>query len=1028
MPSPVSQRIAATLPHRQRGIALVLVMFVLTVFSLLALAMVFFNNKDLALTDNYTVALDVHNGVNSAVEHAKAVLAADTLTVPKTPLATASSGPSGSWVRLARDDGYEVLYRWKLVDNGAVSTASLPWNAAAARQAAHVTRSATGWQRIVDPLVASHERLTRICRHALNTQTLPEQYADELALTISDAFDANSAVAFLTSDDYTGYEGVFLESVWRGDNRVIPASHIVRQSYFYDIDIVSDPLNTFKAFTIAESEPWYDPVTGTTNTRVRLSNSVHTPERNAEWHAFTVLWQLVYPHRFIPHAWQGVTAYSVLECGGHKDRLLVLDNDTNSLYFAGYPLPECGRNRYIILDLCDDYSTPGCVSTKRPLSDIWFVTGLVHEATYRVRIQHDSDATTPGFIPLNGRFTPEPDAGTDSWYTITAARGQASEGFHAFRIDMQPGNRIISLCMMQSDVFAFRNTGCHDLYVSGWHWVRHTPEHIRQSYAFNSCCSRNTDPRYPDHDTFTIKPGEPWYWATDLYSLPPEVQNHISWIPLEDAGIEFKIQKSAIVPSPLGGWAWKLSINLHPDFLWVPDMWRTALCFLASKNNRPSPTPYRVIENTASELLIHAGHEEYARLCKPPEGSHIWLGSLVRSTIRQPSKCENAYGHVCVPVPQLPRTPPRRHWFSPQRLLSHPVRQSATYGHQSCSPLISSRINMTPVIQSISPEPDVRRSLVSALDDHIAPIGQWLVPDTGTVARGWIYTDVTLAQTAPRQWKIAHSAVPVPDNFWKNSEIYIPVSGTRYRIVTSRAGHLAVDHSIPGTGIARACISPGFMSPMFRAISNRTESIFTWSVPASCTFPCRMCLYGFHVPSTNRPPRFSVSFWNWRSHQWIPSCITNEYNQQDIIPLGRVPSSCLSGTRTVRTKITAEGSQCWIKGMYAVSPLTVGNVSIATAPSAVLQESLGIDSTTARALSTTWHSDPRTIYADPGMQALLARCATRSDGYTVGFSVTILRNGRLVGTRSGSALLLRSWQDTGTGLEPRVRCASLILH
>jgi hypothetical protein len=182
------------------------------------------------------------------------------------------------------------------------------------------------------------------------------------------------------------------------------------------------------------------------------------------------------------------------------------------------------------------------------------------------------------------------------------------------------------------------------------------------------------------------------------------------------------------------------------------------------------------------------------------------------------------------------------------------------------------------------------------------------------------------------------------------------------------------------------------------------------------------------VPSTNRPPRFSVSFWNWRSHQWIPSCITNEYNQQDIIPLGRVPSSCLFGTRTVRTKITAEGSQCWIKGMYAVSPLTVGNVSIATAPSAVLQESLGIDSTTARALSTTWHSDPRTIYADPGMQALLARCATRSDGYTVGFSVTILRNGRLVGTRSGSALLLRSWQDTGTGLEPRVRCASLILH
>lgn len=1028
MPPPVLQRIAAILPRPQQGIALVLVMFVLVVFSLLALAMVFFNNEDLALTDNYSVALDVHNGINSAIEHAKAVLAVDTLNVPKTPLTFASSGPSGSWVCLAQDDGYEVAYRWKLVDNGSISTAGLPWNTAVARQAAHVTSTASGWQRIVDPLVASHARLTRVCHHVLNTQALPEQCADELALTISDAFDANSAVAFLASDDYTGYEGLFLESVWRGDSRIIPASHIVRQSYFYDIDIASDPLNTFKAFTIAESEPWYDPVAGTTNTRVRLSDSVHHPARNAEWHAFAALWQSVYPHRFTPHAWQGVTAYSILECGGHKDRLLVLDNDTNYLYFAGYPLPECGRNRYIILDLCDDYSSPGCVSTPRPLPDIWFVTGLVHDAAYRVRLQHDSDSTTPGFIPLNGHFIPVSDAGTDSSYTVTAAGGRTPEGFHAFRVDMHPDNRITSLCMMQSDVFAFRNTGCHDLYVSGWQWIRHTPENIRQTFAFNTCRSRNTDPRRPGYDTFTVKPDEQWYWATDLFSLPPEVQNHISLIPPEKAGIEFTIQKSAVVPSPLGGWAWKFSITVHPDFLWVPDMWREALCFLASENDSPSSIPYRVIGNSASEVLVHAGHGEYARLSKPPGGTHIWLGSLVRSAIRQPSKCENAYGHVCVPVPQLSRTPPRRHLFSPQRVLGHPVRQSTTDGRRSCSPLISSRINMTPVMHTISPDPDVRRSLVSALDDRIATIGQWLVPETGTVARGWIYTDMSLAQQASREWKITHDVVPVPDNFWKNSEIYLPVSGTRYRIVQSRTGHFAVDHPIPGTGITRGYISPGFMSPMFRAISNRTESIFSWAVPAACAFPCRMYLCGFHVPSTNQPPRFSVSFWDWRAHQWVPSCITNRYNQQDIIPLGRVPSSCLSGTRTVRTKITAEGSDCWIKGMYAVAPRAVGNVSIATAPSAVLQESLGIDSATARTLSTTWRSDPGTLFADPGMYALLSRCATRSDGYTVTFSVNILRNGRLVGSRSGSALLLRSWQDTVNGLESRIYCTSLIIH
>jgi len=946
-----TQRTAAEEPPAPRGTVLVLILLVLALFSLVAAWWVVRAGLQQAGAAEYQRAITARTAVDSALEHAKAAVAGVSLLH-----ATADSG----WIVLSSSATEQVHYRISVRDTATISTNELPWPAVVARRASPVVRTGNRWRRITDPQVASHHMLRDACAAALQEHAAEAAHADALAVALADAYDDNLALAE-HDGTATGFEGLTLAGARRGDERIVPVAHIMRQSAFYDVDYQRDNFAIFGAFTIDEVEPVVDDA-GTTNTRVRLAARLSDPVRQRQWEAFQQLWHEVYPERFIPHVWRGQRAWLVMECGGAGSLLTILDNDGEWLYFAGFPHAACVRGRYVSINLCSARAEPGGLTAAAPRApDVWFVTGLLAHAHYRLQWYADGRTVQPDYTIVLGSAVQR----------ANVTQVQPVRGAVGLNVTLTPGMSISTVHLSQPDMVAWRYTGVQPLQAHGWQWQRVVPEHIMDALRIVS----NTPAQA------LVMPGMLWTWASGNGAVSIQ-SNIISFVPRDEAGLPCIVQRTACVPSPYGGWAWRITARVHPDFPWTPGAWRGAACLRAADSNLTTRSAFLVIDNTRNTLLVHAGTRATADAYAPVSGSMLRIGGVLDAMRRADSALVNPFGQVCARFAPVAARPPAGVWLRYEHNRWRAGAPAALAGlYTNDTP--AARVSLSPAWQRLIARAHDRHALAATLDALIHPHGIDLPVNASSAPSGWIATQIRLRRTGARTWQFPRASTHWPDNFWRGAEVTFHDTHERARVCASHGTSLELDHAVRAASGSEATLAP-LAGVVFHVTANEAaDGTWEWQVPPDACGPYELYLRGFCPPCSNATARLNVAVFNARTKAFEPLAHEAVFDQHDLIHAGVVREEHLDARRRFVLRITASGAPAWVRGVYL-------------APAA------------------------RSGRARHELAGLV------SDAFAAHVAARVVRNGAVAAHREGTALLVRAWQGMPDNLTPVVQCERLV--
>jgi len=946
-----TQRITVEERAAPCGAVLVLMLLVLALFSLVAAWWVVRAGLQQADAAEYQRALTTRTAVDSALEHAKAAVADVTqLNV------AAESG----WIVLSSSAIEQVSYRIRLRDTAGLPANELPWPPMVARRASAVVRTQAGWQRVADPYGASHQHMQHACSLALQTHEANVGQAPALALTLADAYDDNFALA---ADEGTapGFEGLVLAGARRGDEHIIPTAHIMRQSALYDVDYQRDNFAIFGAFTIDAVEPVVDDA-GTTNTRVRLAARLADPARQRQWEAFQLLWKQVYPERFIPHAWRGQRAWIVMECGGAASAVTILDNDGEWLYFEGFPLAACARGRYVSINLCSARAEPGgLTAAARGVRDVWFVTGLLAHARYRLQWYADGRAVQPDHSIVLG----SPVQHADETLVL------AAHGAVGLAVTLMPDTRISTLHVSQPDMVAWRYTGVQPLQAHGWQWQRVVPEHIMDAVGIVSNVPAQA----------LVMPGTLWTWNTGDRAFAMQ-SNTISFVPRDKAGLACIVQRTACVPSPYGGWAWRITARVHPDFPWTPGAWRGAACVRAADSNLTTRSAFLVIDNTRDTLLVHAGTRTTAEAYAPANGAMLRIGGLLDAMRRADSALVNPFGQVCARLAPVRTRPPAGMWVRYEKKRWRAGAPAALAGlHPHDTP--AARVSMSPAWQSITAQIRDQQALAATLDALIRPHGIDLPVNASSAPSGWVATHIRLRRTGTRTWQLPRASTHWPNDFWRGAEVTFHHTHERARVCASRGASLELDHVVRAASGSEATLAP-LAGVVFHVTANdAAQGTWEWQVPQDACGPYELYLRGFCPPGTGATARLSVAVFNPHAAAFEPLAHEAVFDQHDLIHAGVLRDEHLDTQRRFLLRIAARGAPAWLRGVYLVPAARAG-------------------------------------------RARHELAGHVSDAFCADISARVVCNGAVVAHREGTALLVRTWQGMPDNLTPVVQCERLV--
>ncbi|MCX7846646.1 MAG: pilus assembly PilX N-terminal domain-containing protein [bacterium] len=876
-----------------RGAVLVIMLLILALFSLIAVMWVARAALQRAAMQEYVDTLTARTAADAALEHAKAALFA----ARELPACVQSA-----WITLRSSAVEQVEYRVTLRDTGRLSQNELPWSTALAWRAAPVVPTTSGWRRLIDPCVASSDALRAACAAALRQCAEEETLAGELAASLADAYDDNLALG-VQRDGSVGFEGFMLAGAWRGDDRLIPVTHVLRQSAFYDLDYQRDNFAIFDAFPIEAVEPVVDGA-GRTNTRVRLAERLANPARQRQWEAFQHLWYQVYPARFIPHAWRGQEALIVTECGGASTRIRLLDNDDSWLYFEGYPIPACVRGRYVSIILCSLRKNPGCMTAEaRGAVDVWFVTGLYADAAYDVQWSGDGRVVNPGVKLVYGAAA----------RSAPARRVYAKNGVVGFEVLLSPEVRLSGVRFAQPEVVAWRYTGAQPLQPSGWQWERLMPEHLVDLLSIQS----NAPARALVH------PGALWLWSTDgMY--PGSYRTVVSYVARDEAGQLFTVEDTCIEPSPHGGWAWRVRARVQQTHAWVDGEWRGALIVRAADSNCLDRAAFAVLDNTHNTLLVHAGTWATAEELAPARGSQLRIGGLVASLRRTKTRLRNPLGQVCAEMPPVPPTPPLCTWVQLNQGVWHagaPRELEAVC--PTGSP--SARLAHSPVWQRLQATTRNPEAVAAVLDSWIVPHGSDL-PVTAQQAPGsWLPTALTLRRTGEYRWRLPRLYGRWPRDFWRGAEVIFAETGERARVRRSSGTSLELDQRVQARSGSRATLAPVAGVVFHVSSGEAAEGSWEWTLPADVCPPCELYLRGFCPADTTTAARLHVALWNARTAAYDDVRAGTSFTQHDVLDAGVVGEEHLDSQRRLRLRVRARGGPIWIRGVYLVPAARAGH-------------------------------------------------------------------------------------------------------
>lgn len=972
-----------TIVHPPRGGALIVTLLLLTLLALLACPWLMLSMNEGAQAGQYAAQGALDGALYSALEHAKASASGANTDGS---LAGGPRDSSGGWVVLDSNAVCQTRYRWTVVANAALDAGTLPWPSAQALLAARTVWRNDGWQPVTDPLVAPLADLVDASRAELVSCSMPEQRAEELALTIADAYDANGTLSTLSHPHTLGHEGFSLAAVWRGDEQVVPAAAFLRQSYFYAVPVD----DIFRAFIIAAVDPWYDADAGVTNTRIRLSAS--PLKSDASWRLFTNLWHTVYDTPFIPHAWRGLAGRIVMECGGHGDAVSVIDNDGDAIYLKGHPLEFCRVNRFFTLDLCDATSVPGALAAAAPGIDVWFATNVLAGQEYLARFVHGTAAARPAMKLVNGASLPARtpaqagDANAGAWRRIRTAA--SPQPFVAYEVSCVPGMSVAGLHLRQGDAVVWRNESAAAQYVSGWRWSRESPEGVADTVTFNN----GSDVRgglVERQQSFDVPPGALWFWATDATMLPGGLRGVMSPVSPGGAGKAYVVERCAPVRSPYGGIAWRIDVLQHPGFRWDDDIWRGSVLRL-DDGRADEGLAFVVYRNDDRTLYVHAGPASIAQQLSPRTGSIVRLGSLASCFRRMPGAVLNALGEQCARTPAFDELPPLTAWAAAEetrwRLTSRTPRDAPpaprTAPLDETAPP-SSQIASTPLWNRLSRAagPAGIAAFAARLDERIAASGTWLPFAGARLAAGsaWRDTRAAVERAGAMQWRFVH-LTDWPENFWEGCMLGFDGNGTRLRISASTGGHLTVDRPVQAAELPYPFLSPDGHAACYAAVEPNADGVWEFTLPDTVRLPADAYLSAFSPPETNAPPVFSVFLWNFPRAVWEPAAITNMLGERDTCSLGAVRRSNVGSHGVLRMRVISTQDRAWLRGLYLLSSHTA---------------------------------------ARPGDSA------PRTDAYTARVEAEVLVRGRRAARRAYDAFLLREFTARAGRLQPRIICQEM---
>ncbi len=950
-----------------RGTVLVLILLMLALFSVVAALWVVQASLHQADAMVYCSTVAVRAAADSALEHAKAALVFNTQPPSRT---------DSGWVTLSSNAVEQVQYRVTLLDNAAAPADELRWPAMTARRASPIVPCDGGWRRIADPYTASHSILRTACQAALQQHDYEGAQAGALALALADAYDDNLALA-ARQDAADGYEGVELEAARPGDNRVVPIAHVLRQSYFYDLEYQRDNFAIFGAFAIERVEPVVTSG-GHTNTRVRLQTRLTHPARQRQWEEFQSLWRQAFPARFIPHAWRGRQALIVTECGGASATLTLDDNDDEWLYFSGYPLDACVAGRYVSINLCSVRAEPGSLTPAgRGVRDVWFVTGLLTQAEYTLRIYGDGLEHEPDTTLVLGEDVSSP-------HRAGGLRVRSAGGVVGVDAVLESGAKISAVHMWQPEWLAWRNTGVQPLHISGWQWQRCMPERLVDALIAESNAHYTAQRAYERAASPLVAPGGLWWWTTGDQPPPAGAAAVTFALPFE-AGHACVVGSCDIVPSPYGGWAWRIAARVHPDFRWTPGIWRGAVLVRACDSNAPARSAYTIIDNSHAALTVHAGTRAIAEEYQPREGTWVRVGGMLDAARRGESALVNALGQTCARVARTGGRPAPGVWHQYDngfwRAGALPEARRAPAA--AVADTSAARIAASPAWRHAVPAARDAAALADTLNTFVSPHGIDLPVSAAPVPHGWMSTSMPLRRSGARTWRMPRTAAPWPDDFWRGAEIVFHTTGERVRVVSSSGASLHADRPVRAASGSRADVTPIAGAAFHVAAQAPAEGAWTWRIPEDACTPLALYVRGFCPPGTGTAARMSIAVWNMRASAYQELAAGVVFDQHDVVRAGALGPEHLDAQRRVRLRVTTAGAPVWLRGLYAIPAARSGRT---------------------RAELAGW-------------------C---SDGFSAHVTARVVRGGRVVAEQTGAALLVRTWQGPARRVSPMMACEHLL--
>lgn len=936
-----------------RGAVLVLVVLVLALFSVLALWWIVRAGLQAAGAVEYQRGLALRTAADSALEHAKAAVADVEVLIGE-----ADSG----WIVLASSATEAVSYRLRVRDTAAMAEHELPWPAQMARRASAVVRTEHGWRRVADPYSAGHDTLQDACAQALRVHGVDTAPAPALALALADAYDDNLALAEAHAGA-TGFEGLTLAGARRGDVRLLPVAQILRQSAFYDVEYERDNLAIFGAFAIDAVEPVIDSVSRT-NTRVRLATRLTNPVRQRQWEVFQQLWHEVYPERFIPHAWRGQRALIVTECGGASTAMTLLDNDGEWLYFEGYPLSACVRGRYVSINLCSEKARPGCLTAvARGVPDVWFVTGLQERAEYCLQWYGEGGALQPEYSVVLGSARPQ------GGHMVVHAKHHAI----GVQVTLAPDVRISTVHLGQPDIVAWRYTGAQPLQASSWRWQRSLPEQLLDTLQIVSNVPASA----------LVKPGTLWLWSTGEAGDASRAAT-MSFVTRDEAGMACVVRRAELVPSPHGGWAWRITARVHPDYRWTPGYWRGAACVRAADSNLTTRSAFLVMDNTHDTLFVHAGTRTIAEQYIPAPGTWLRIGGLLDAMRRADSTLVNPLGQPCT------RQAAARshasagvwmchedgHWRAGMPVARLELPTNATP---------AARIMASPAWQHAVASARDPQALATTLDTLIQPHGIDLPVNAGAAPGGWMATRTRLRRTGATTWRFAPGGARWPADFWRGAEIVFDATGERARVCASRGASLEIDRPLRASSGTTVTLAPLAGVVFHVTPGTAAEGAWDWRVPEDTRGPYELYVRGFCPPGTADTARLTIAVFNTRTSAFEPLAVNAVFDQHDVITAGTLRDEHFTSQRQFQLRITARGAPVWVRGVYLVPAARSG-------------------------------------------RARHELAGHVSDAFAVELSARITRYGELAAQWDATALLQRVWHGPPDNLTPVLQCAHLRWH